>query len=39
MSFGMDVRCILGTVVSVVRQEGVVEGGTGELENAQNKKK
>ena len=31
MSFGMDLRCILGTVVSVARQDGVVEGGTGEL--------
>lgn len=32
MSLMMDIRCILGTVLSVVRQEGVVEGGTGELE-------
>ena len=32
MGFLMDVRCILGTVISVVRQEGLVEGGTGELE-------
>jgi len=32
MGFLMDVRCILGTVISVVRQEGIVEGGTGELE-------
>ena len=30
--FLMDVRCILGTVISVVKQEGIVEGGTGELE-------
>ena len=37
MGFGMDVRCILGTVKSVARQEGVVEGGTGELER-QNEK-
>lgn len=35
MSFGMDVRCILGTVVSVARQDGVVEGGTGELHKEQ----
>lgn len=27
----MDVKCIVGTVVSVVKQEGVVEGGTGAL--------
>lgn len=30
--FLMDVKCIFGTVVSVVKQEGVVEGGTGTLE-------
>mgnify|MGYP000196646584 FL=1 len=32
MGFLMDVRCILGTVISVVKQEGIVEGGTGQLE-------
>mgnify|MGYP001059264266 FL=1 len=32
MGLGMDLRCILGTVVSVAKQDGVVEGGTGELE-------
>ena len=32
MGFFMDLRCILGTVLSVARQEGVVEGGTGALE-------
>ena len=31
MSFGMDVRCFLGTIVSVIRLKGVVEGGTGEM--------
>lgn len=35
MNFGMDLRCILGTVVSVARQDGVVEGGTGELHKEQ----
>lgn len=35
ISFGMDLRCILGTVVSVARQDGVVEGGTGELHKEQ----
>lgn len=35
MSFGMDIKCILGTVVSVVKQDGVVEGGTGTLEKEQ----
>lgn len=32
MGFWMDIRCIFGTVVSVAKQEGVVEGGTGTLE-------
>lgn len=32
MGPGMDLRCILETIVSVAKQEGVVEGGTGELE-------
>ena len=35
MSFAFDIRCFLGTVMSVLRHDGVVEGGTGEL----NKKK
>lgn len=38
MSFGMDLKCILGTLVSVVKQDGVVEGGTGELERKENDK-
>ncbi len=29
MSFAFDVRCFLGTFISVLRHEGVVEGGTG----------
>lgn len=32
MGLGMDIRCILGTVVSVLRHEGVVEGGTGTMQ-------
>lgn len=32
MGFAMDVKCIFGTFLSVIKQEGVVEGGTGELE-------
>ncbi len=35
--FVMDMKCILGTVVSVVKQDGVVEGGTGALEQKQDK--
>lgn len=27
----MDIKCLFGTVISVVRQDGVVEGGTGAL--------
>jgi hypothetical protein len=26
MSFGFDVRCVLGTVLKVLRSDGVVEG-------------
>ena len=29
MSFPMDVKCFFGTIVSVAKHEGVVEGGTG----------
>ena len=32
MSFGFDLRCIFGTVWSVLRSDGVVEGGTGSLD-------
>ena len=31
MSFRFDCRCFFGTVFSVLRSEGVVEGGTGEM--------
>lgn len=33
--FLMDIRCVFGTVVSVLKQDGVVEGGTGTLEKKQ----
>ncbi len=39
MGFCMDIRCILGTIVSVVKQDGVVEGGTGELDRKKEKEK
>ena len=29
MSWGMDVRCFTGTVTSVLKSDGVVEGETG----------
>lgn len=32
LSFGFDCRCFFGTFSSVLRHEGVVEGGTGQLE-------
>lgn len=31
MSFGFDVKCLVKTVVSVFKHEGVVEGGTGSM--------
>lgn len=31
MGFAMDVKCLIRTVFSVVKQDGVVEGGTGAL--------
>lgn len=32
LSFGFDVKCFFGTVASVLKSDGVVEGGTGALE-------
>lgn len=32
MSFWFDIRCFFGTLLSVVRSDGVVEGGTGTIE-------
>ena len=31
MGFGFDVKCFFGTITSVLRSDGVVEGGTGEM--------
>ena len=36
---GMDLYCFFGTFVSVLRQDGVVEGGTGSLHNKENSDK
>lgn len=33
MSFFFDTKCFFKTIISVVKSDGVVEGGTGELEN------
>ena len=36
LSFGFDVKCFFGTIISVLKHDGVVEGGTGELEKKKN---
>lgn len=37
MSFGFDCKCFFGTVAAVLKHEGVVECGTGELERKKEK--
>lgn len=37
MGFAFDCKCFFGTVVSVLKHDGVVEGGTGELERGKRK--
>lgn len=37
MSFFMDVKCFVGTIISVLKSDGVIEGGTGELEKKRGK--
>ncbi|MCI8852299.1 MAG: sugar transferase [Lachnospiraceae bacterium] len=39
MSLGFDVKCFLGTIMSVLREDGVVEGGTGRMKHMNNRKK
>jgi len=34
MSFGFDCKCFFGTIVSVLKHDGVVEGGTGAMDKA-----
>ena len=36
--FAMDMKCLFGTVISVLKSDGVVEGGTGEMKKQQEKK-
>lgn len=36
LSFGFDVKCFFGTIISVLKHDGVVEGGTGEMEKKKN---
>ena len=38
MSFGFDCKCFFGTITSVLKSEGVVEGGTGEMKKQEDKK-
>lgn len=37
--FVMDVKCFFGTIKSVIKADGVVEGGTGELKRQEEKEK
>jgi len=37
--FAMDVKCFFGTVISVLKSDGVVEGGTGEMKKQEESKK
>ena len=36
LSFGFDCKCFFGTIASVLKSDGVVEGGTGELHRQEN---
>ena len=36
MSFAFDIKCFFGTIVSVLKSDGVVEGGTGVLDKKNN---
>ena len=38
MSFGFDCKCFFGTIVSVLKSDGVVEGGTGQMEKEKEEK-
>lgn len=37
LSFVLDIKCFFGTIISVIRGEGVVEGGTGAIHNEEKK--
>lgn len=37
ISFPFDVKCFIGTIFSVVKSDGVVEGGTGEIQKKEQK--
>lgn len=38
ISFFFDIKCFMGTILSVVKSEGVVEGGTGEIHKKEQNK-
>jgi O-antigen biosynthesis protein WbqP len=38
MSFGFDCKCFFGTIKSVLKSDGVVEGGTGEMKKQEEEK-
>lgn len=38
ISFRFDMKCFFGTIASVLKSDGVVEGGTGEIERENNEK-
>lgn len=38
ISFRFDMKCFFGTIASVLKSDGVVEGGTGEIEREKNEK-
>ena len=38
MSFSFDCKCFFGTIKSVLKHDGVVEGGTGELKKDEEEK-
>ena len=37
--FAMDIKCFFGTIVSVIKSDGVVEGGTGEMKKQEKERK
>ena len=39
MSFGFDCKCFFGTIKSVLKSDGVVEGGTGEMKKKEESEK
>ena len=38
MGFKMDMKCFFGTITSVLKSDGVVEGGTGEMKKQEEQK-